>query len=113
MDDRLGTGLSVDRLGMKQTDQDVVGSVLVPLASAMGVKRNLPFTGWAQLPVSEIKMTKVEATPPEGEDNPYHAEINRDDCDNTSAAYFLAFMLSVIAGQHEFIPSPDFEPDPA
>lgn len=101
-DDRIDTDLSLDRLGVKQPKQEVL-DFLTPLGDALGERMDKKFQGWAQIRVGQLKDLHVKRTDAEGEDNPYHAELNRDNFRNTPAARALAFQLSVYASQHDFI----------
>lgn len=106
LDDRIGTGLSMDRLGIRPADAEKVTKELMPLCEAMATKRERPFTGWAQLRVSDVPKLVVEATEADGEVNPYHAEVNRDNCTDQNHLYMVAFMLATMASMHEFVEPP-------
>ena len=109
MDTRSG-GLSVDRLGVNQAETRRI-RFLDPLGVAMGENRGRAFRGWAQLNVTEIHEI-VAATPSIGEENPYHAEIKRDEKFRTPIEKrVLAMSLCGLARKHEFIISPSFEDD--
>lgn len=109
MDNREG-GLSVDRLGVNLAEKRRI-RVLNPLGVAMGEKRGRVFRGWAQFNVTEIHELVVP-TPAVGEENPYHAEIERDDHFLTPAAKrVLAMRLCDLARQYEFIVSQSLEDD--
>jgi hypothetical protein len=113
LDERDKSGLSVDRLGIRDADDDVV-RCLAELGVALGEKRGRPFAGWAQLKVSDIpakSKLKVTKTVADGEDNPYHAEIAY--ADTGVVSYNEAFMLSVLAAKLDFLPAPEIPtPDP-
>lgn len=106
LDDRSDSGLSVDRLGVRKADPEVIAK-LADLGHALGRKRGRPFTGWAQLRVSDIpgpSKLKVVQTEAEGEDNEYHAEIAH--VDTGVVSYTEAFMLAVVAANLDFLEAP-------
>jgi hypothetical protein len=108
MDDRLETDLSVDRLGVRKPDPDRMVE-LDALGTALGAKQEKQFRGWAQLPVKDLGLT-VRRTDAEGEANPYHAEISRDEHRTDQTARSLAFRLCLVASEFEFIVSPVVRP---
>jgi hypothetical protein len=101
LDDRLGTGLSIDRLGVRTARPEVL-TLLAPLCDQMADKRSTSFVGWAQFRVDDVRCG-IAATDPVSEDNPYHAEIDRSHYQNVAALRSLAFELCVHASKHAFI----------
>ena len=53
--------------------------------------------------VSSIKYSEVIRTDAVGEENIYHAEISRENYRNKQAEKTLAFMLSVLASERDFM----------
>ena len=53
--------------------------------------------------VSSIKYSEVIRIDAAGEENIYHAEISRENYRNKKAAKTLAFMLSVLAFERDFM----------
>lgn len=104
LDKRTGTGLSVDRLGVRTAYHDVL-AFLCPLCDEMAKKGSTEFIGWAQIAVKDIQKL-VQATKAVGEDNPYHAEIDRSGHVNIEALRSFAFRLCVHASKHPFIYRP-------
>lgn len=104
LDNRTGTGLSVDRLGIGQIDKKIVKR-LAPVGAAMGERLEKEFRGWAPFPVQTFHKFCVP-TLAVGEDNPYHAEINRDNYPTPASLRALAFEICVAATDQDFIPCP-------
>ena len=102
LDDRKGTGLSVDRLGIRKAQPDVL-TFLGPLCDKMADKRPTEFVGWAQIRATDFG-GEIRATMAVGEDNRYHAEIDRSQYQTDRSLRSLAFELCVHASKHEFIP---------
>lgn len=102
LDDRLGTGLSVDRLGVGQVERKIVRA-LSPIGVAMGERMNKDFRGWAQFRVFSFRHVTFP-TEAKGEVNRYHAEIMRDQYPTAAALRALAFELCVEASKHPFVP---------
>lgn len=106
MDTRAG-GVSVDRLGTGSVDRKRV-RYLDPLGVEMGRRNGKKFRGWAQFPIREfVKYT--QSTVPKGEDNPFHAEVMRDDFSTNAAKRTLAYAMRYMANQQEFVRSPSEE----
>ncbi len=105
LDERIGTGLSVDRLGVRVAEVEVL-TFLRPLCDAMAEKGSTNFSGWAQISAKDVEniIKVIEAI---GEENPYHAEIDRSNYQNVDALRAFAFQLCVYASKHEFIPRPE------
>ena len=101
--DKRPGGLSVDRLGVGEALNRRL-EFLDPLGVAMGEKRNKVFRGWAQLSVESI-YDLVEPTEAEGEINPFHAEILRDQFPTDRSKRSLAYELCELARRHEFVES--------
>jgi len=100
-------GLSVDRLGIGEANMKRV-PFLDQLGLEMGEKRNKDFRGWAQLSVTSI-YELVVATEADGEVNPFHAEILRDEHPTDRSRRSLAFELCELARLQGFLESPSFE----
>ena len=96
--------LSVDRLGVRHVEEDVL-QFLYPLCNAIAAKGNTKFQGWAQFLVSDLPM-RVTKTESIGENNPYHAEIDRSNHRSEEAQRSFAFELCVYASKYEFVSSP-------
>lgn len=110
LDLQIGTGLSVDRLGVRIADEGVV-EYLAPFGRTMAAKGGQTFYGWAQIKVSEVK-DAIAATEAIGEENPYHAEFDRSACQNIETLRYFAFMLASIASRNKFLPAPiEAEPE--
>jgi len=92
LDDRFGKNLSVDRLGVRRAEPDVI-EFLLPLCDKSAEKRSSKFEGWAQIEVGQITKLGVHATEAVDEENPYHAEISRSNHQTVSAMRSLAFEL--------------------
>ena len=103
-DDRMGTGLSVDRLGVRGPQESVL-KFISPLCEEMAGKKGTKFKGWAQLRVCDLQVA-VQATRAEGEENPYHAEIDRTSYPNVHAMRSLAFELCAHASKYPFVEKP-------
>ena len=101
LDERQNTGLSVDRLGVRSAEPEVL-TRLLPYCDEMAEHGSTSFAGWAQLSVKDIKQT-VLASEPQGEDHPYHAEVDRSNFPTPESLRALAFELCVHASKHEFI----------
>ena len=101
MDSRPGTGLSGDRLGVRAAQQEVL-QFLYPLCDDMATKGATTFVGWAQISAKDLRGT-IRATISTGEDNPYHAEIDRSKHPTEESLRSLAFELCVHASKQEFI----------
>lgn len=102
LDKRAGTGLSVDRLGVRAACPEVL-AFLSPLCDEMAEKGSTEFVGWAQVKVEDLKGIIIKATDAVGEDNSYHAEIDRTDYPTAGALRALAFRLCVHASKYDFI----------
>ena len=74
-DAEVGNGLSLDRVGMKDVDLEVI-SFLTPLGHAQANRKKSKFRGWATIKMSELERFSVQPTKAEGEENPYHAELS-------------------------------------
>lgn len=106
-DNRLIENLSVDRLTQSGSPNRKVLSFLRPLANA--AQQQSEFYGWGALKVRSLrdfrgeKITEVLATPvvndPSQSDNPYHADISREDFREKKQAYALAIMLAQMANE--------------
>ena len=107
LDNRIGTGLSVDRLGVRRAVPNVL-AFLCPLCDEMANKGSTEFKGWAQISVSDVHHS-IMATDAVGEQNPYHAEIDRSDYQNERTLRSFAFELCVFASKHEFLYRSDIE----
>ena len=103
-DDRIGTGLSFDRLGVRRVEKDVL-SFLCPLCDEMAKKKATGFVGWVQIHVQDIK-NMIKSTDAVNEVNPYHAEVDRSEYKTLPALRALAFQLCVYASKHPFISKP-------
>lgn len=101
LDKRRGTSLSVDRLGIRTAKPDVL-EFLLPLCDRMAEKGSTEFVGWAQISAADVH-GGLTATRPVGEENPYHAEIDRAQYPTDEALRAFAFQLCVYASKHEFI----------
>lgn len=101
LDNQQDTGLSVDRLGIKRADGKVL-ALLCPLCDTMANKRATSFKGWAQIHAADLK-GRISRTPAIGENNPYHAEIDRSKYNSKETRRSLAFELCVHASKHKFI----------
>ncbi len=106
LDKRTAFNLSVDRLGVRVADRNVV-DFLKPLCDESAEKRSSKFNGWAQISVNQIQKIGVRATEAINEENPYHAEISRSRHQTVSALRSLAFELCVYASKHDFISRPE------
>ena len=102
LDKRIGTRLSVDRLGVRKANSEVL-AFLIPLCDSSAIKRSSTFTGWAQISASDLQQIGIQSTEAINEINPYHAEILRSDYQTVDALRSLAFRLCVYAAKHEFI----------
>ena len=103
-DDRPNTGLSVDRLGVR-TPKNAVLEFLEPFCEVMAERGSTTFKGWVQLCVADLR-SKISVTDAEGEQNPYHAEIDRSPYTTVQAMRALAFELCVYASKYEFVEKP-------
>ena len=106
LDKKIGTGLSVDRLGVRKACQEVL-DFLTPLCDASAKNRSSKFVGWAQISVEDVQKIGIHVKEAVGENNPFHAEICRSDYPNINALRSLAFHLCVCASKHKFICRPD------
>ena len=96
-----------NRLGIGQVQNKRI-PYLDPLGVAMGENRSKVFRGWVQVSVTSIH-DLVEATPAEGEENVFHAEVMRDDDFTTPRAKrAIAYQLCELARQREFVESPSY-----
>ena len=100
LDNRVGTGLSIDRLGVGQIQTKIVRK-LDALGHGMSKRTGKEFRGWATFPVFDFRQ-KTIPTMAIDEDNPYHAEILRDGYQDAAALRSLAFHLCVLASSHKF-----------
>ena len=106
LDTRVNSGLSVDRLGMKNVDHSVL-NYLNPLCHQLAQKRSSKFVGWAQIKVRQIESIGIRATQAVNENNPYHAEIIRSEFTTPQSLRALAFQLCVYASENDFIYRPE------
>ena len=102
--DSRGSDLSIDRLGIRKVNDNIV-SFLLPLCESMASRGRTTFRGWACLKVGDIK-AKVRKTDAENEENPYHAEIDRSQHLSEAAQRSLAFELCAHASKYGFVHKP-------
>ncbi|MEL6728865.1 MAG: hypothetical protein AAFP91_15335 [Pseudomonadota bacterium] len=105
LDDRLGTGLSVDRLGVRNADDEIV-KALSPKGHSLAERMKKPFIGWAQFVVADLNKAKlkIHKTDAVGEENPFHAEVCRAHCQDQDDLYRTAFILAVISSNYDLLP---------
>ena len=101
LDKRKDTSLSVDRLGVRVARPDTL-SLLLPLCDRIATNGSTEFVGWAQISAADVHRG-IRATSSVGEDNPYHAEIDRTQYPTDEALRAFAFQLCVYASKHAFI----------
>lgn len=104
LDDELAADLSLDRLGLRAAELKVI-TLLSPLGERHGQRRTPPrsFRGWAQIKVADLSGLKIRPTKAKGEENPYHAELSRDEFRTKNQARALAYQLCVLAARNAFI----------
>jgi hypothetical protein len=95
MESRAEAHLSLDRLGLRAADANVLAELSVLCREHAGrVKK--PFTGWAGLRV--IELSNLRIVPSEdvvyADRNPYHADLLLDDYRNRSQMESLCFRLA-------------------
>lgn len=93
LDTRYQNDLSFDRLGIKKPTDEVV-RFLTPKCNKHASIVMKPFFGWAAIKVSELKRLEVKPTPDDANDNPYHADLLRNDYRSRELAETLAFRLA-------------------
>ena len=102
LDDRLADDLSFDRLGVRAADSDVV-EFLIALGDELGRTRDKQVRGWAQIKADDLRKLDFKKTDAEGEENPFHGELSREDLRNENAARDLAFQLCELASRYLFL----------
>ena len=113
-DNRLEEDLSFDRLGMSGNPQAIVLSFLNALAHAEAENRGKDHAGWGwvlrkNLRDSDRAVLKVRPSPiiddPDSPDNPYHADLLRENHRTKQQANYLALQLA-----HLFNKNGELEP---
>lgn len=97
-EDRTTEHLSLDRLGMKRVDEDVVRH-LTPVADKNGASQNKDFICWAAIKMKAL--SGFDIRPKKEDDNEYHCELNLDKYRERQHAELLAFKLSHLATRVE------------
>lgn len=110
-DDRLNSGLSVDRLG-KNGVQKRRCKELLPLCDAVANQRKKPFVGWATIQAKSVRVNvkaRITGLPAIGEENPYHAEIDRSPYKNVESLRAFAFLVRAYSPVRNFVPRGNYE----
>lgn len=102
MDNRLNENqsfvdLSLDRLGVGAASKKV-RRFLTPQCTSQGNESGNEFHGWAQIKKDKIKGYNIIPTP-DGEINPYHADLDRSKIENRTHAETLAGYLCFLASK--------------
>lgn len=107
MDERPGSELSFDRLGIRERDFVETAEWLLPYCEEIAKKGATTFKGWARILVRDLKELRVSPTEPEGEENPYHAELDRSKYYDEELRYTLAFRLCTLCAKNDFLKIPE------
>jgi hypothetical protein len=99
-DKRFENNLSFDRIGLKTVDKEVV-KFLTPQCHEHGKMQNKKFVGWAAIRVSDLKKLEIQATA--SSENPYHADLMREDFRDAVSAELLAYRLAHHASALELV----------
>ena len=98
IDTRVDDDLSLDRLGDPNIAKSAVAE-LTPLADAEASANKKTFNGWFACRQRDLKYVAVKPSPlnfaEHGIDNPYHAEIVRDNVRASDLQHYLASHLFV------------------